>query len=310
MLALIIAVFMMPPACSGMDVDKNTTSTSDKLPAVTVGRVNTNAQKPLLGRARVVAQDGKPVSRAVVFFNDKQVRTYATGFFNMMLQPEMANADGTFVITSDDGKLGSYRCLQVSDLVKGDMVITLQPLLTLRIAVKDESGNPVKGASVRMDAVGSHPMDLMNPIQSTTDVSGVGIFQNLYPGATYELTSTQWGYYRPDALLVKDVGGAGWTGSVDLVVKKTNRVQHGKVIDKDGNPVPGVQVRWKKWTSTRTDVNGEFILEGLPDDPVRLNARLDGTKENLEGSAEVSKDCKYVVITIKRSPVEELLGNQ
>ncbi|MEO7081363.1 MAG: carboxypeptidase regulatory-like domain-containing protein, partial [Flavobacteriales bacterium] len=127
----------------------------------------------------------------------------------------------------------------------------------LRVKLKAPDGNPVAGATVRLD-----------DRTLTSDAEGMAYFEFRTPETEFRLKVTS-GNYRPvDSLIVNNVTPERVTVTIELV---PGMQLAGKVVTEEGQPIAGARV-WvvigadqygPQMNQTTTGANGEYLLSGV-----------------------------------------------
>jgi len=168
--------------------------------------------------------------------------------------------------------------------------LTLQSGITFTGSVTDTKGAPITNAFVNigMEYGRMSPRVLPNPMP----VNARGAFAipalpqgreyGIYDGITAKGYGT--GYkYVPE----KDTHTNRYQFPT-FVLNRANLILAGKVLDLDGNPLPGASVDFggqgqHQWTQTRSDRHGNFIFDEVCDGEVHLTASAIVEGETLSG---------------------------
>jgi hypothetical protein len=190
------------------------------------------------------------------------------------------------------GRVGVVQTLELKDIKDDQVVLTALPTHNLKVVVKDKTGNPLAGAKVYL----TNELERMSKTGETNS-AGEASYKCLRSRIKYSASAYLDGYYDPrKSGEVPDPGSVEWTGVKEIVMEEARRTLKGKVVDEEGKPAVGVQVRTTTQSKTKTDANGEFTLNNLPNAEVHIFA------DTLEahGNASADKDAKDLVITIKK----------
>jgi hypothetical protein len=252
-------------------------------------------------KCKAVNEQGGPVAEADVTLIGSERSAAISGpdgSFEIIVPPEnrrMGNQqDVGLTAVSDDSSLGAILTIDRQKLIAEGATITLRPVQTLKVVVKDTEGRPLEGAEVnsyvRYTSIGIG----LPPV--ITDASGTAILNGLFWGGSYEISAKMPGYFLLHEAWGPAVGSAEWKDTVEMVMEPMKRKQTGRVVDRDGKPVAGVEVvsmmSLVDNVKATTDADGRFTIEGLPDAEVPLRVQ----KGELVGTATVSKDTPDVVI--------------
>ena len=102
-------------------------------------------------RIKVVDAEGKPVPDASVEGGNRMRAGAATPDALFELASFRPDEVRSVVIRHDGRKLGKVVRVRAGDDAKGPVVVTLEPLATIKARVVDADGNPVPGATLRVD---------------------------------------------------------------------------------------------------------------------------------------------------------------
>lgn len=187
------------------------------------------------------------------------------------------------------GKLATVASVEMSDLLGNDgATITLWPTMSVRVTVKGPDGAPLPDAQVYVSCVRE-----MISRSRMTDRAGQVLIEHLYQGDTYRIGAHCSSYFSGQSIEL--VPGSGdWKDNIEIVMDTAARVQKGKVVDEDGNPVAGVTIT-SGTSGAISDENGEFVLKDLPDSRISVHAN----KDMGYGTAETGKDTGELVITMR-----------
>ena len=215
----------------------------------------------------VETPEGHPVGDGVrvrISFGDLEVRTDASGRFDVQLDLPAFDADGglrAYSVDAEDPTTG----------LRGRSIVTLRPGTTnevrvrllgrgaLTVEVRDASGAPAPGAAVSL-AQGSFPFDRFNGV---TDASGKLELSNLLEGIYAATASLQVG---PGAIFGS--GGASvvrGTGATLLVRLAATGTIRGRFFAADRRtPIEAAQVAIGSVGFATTDAEGAFSVSGVP----------------------------------------------
>lgn len=253
-----------------------------------------------VARGKVVDEAGRGIENASITLSfDRQhmiARSHSDGSFEFNIPAEdlaigksrpLVGGLISLIAVSDDSSLGSTVMARRQELITG-ITFTLRPTRTATVIVTDTKGNRLKGAQVGCDW----------PTGAITDAKGIAILNNLVWGSTCVVNAKMPGFFRPQYARGPTVGSAEWRDTVKVVMEPMKREQHGRVVDINGNPMPGVQVvTMMSVTENKTVItapDGKFVIEGLPDALVPLRAQ----KGNLVGSVMVSSRTQDTVLRL------------
>ncbi len=170
----------------------------------------------------------------------------------------------------------------------GEIVVRLQPLVSLSGRVLDEAGKPITGPLVHLYRNVIYPGESRRSFGlplgtlNETKADGTFTFDHLIPGATYNTMVEASGY--PNATSAHVTVKPGQSVRLDdFRLPAVNRALNGIVVDPRGKPLPGFVVSLDRTTQTRqfyapsggvwfqdSDDDGRFHLNSLPRGPIRL----------------------------------------
>ncbi|HUT30916.1 MAG TPA: sigma-70 family RNA polymerase sigma factor [Sedimentisphaerales bacterium] len=232
---------------------------------------------------KVELTHGSKVAGIIYDQNDRPVKGATVGTFQFTNHPVITDANGTFEIDGLDPGWGSYQ-LQVthpnypalatnfSPANAGETAwkdIVLKPGVTVYGQVTNAEGNPV----VNVDVGNTASRRMWNCIETKTDNEGRYELKNVDTG---ELVL--WAISNKYAPYVERFSLDDNKPSKKLInIRLANPVPlHGKIVDKQGNPVPGVTVNIRKYKGlssltdwrdrVTSDSEGKFTLRSAPPD--------------------------------------------
>jgi protocatechuate 3,4-dioxygenase beta subunit/peroxiredoxin len=295
---LYIAMAALPgyvlPEQSGRDLtvqDGETVTVDFKLARRTTAR-------PVQGR--VVGPDGKPIA-------DAEIVGAPVGRFGLDPAWMRSDADGRFRLS--ERFLAEPVALRArhegmattsATLVTGGEEVTLRlakdALVSLSGRVADAEGKPMAGARVRLI---QWAYDMGNEAgKATTDEQGRYAFAGLWPDLRYSVGGSADGFGESSTRTVQL--GPGQSQTLDLIVlRKADRSVAGRVVDGNGDPVPGawVLVSGNESVSRRVFADGEgrFRVDGLVDEMLSLYVRL---AEELPVHKQVKAGSQDVILVL------------
>jgi protocatechuate 3,4-dioxygenase beta subunit len=165
------------------------------------------------------------------------------------------------------------------DRIPTNLDLTLQSGITFSGSVTDTKGAPITNAVVNIGMEYGRMTPKVLPSPMHVDARGAFSSPALPQGREY-------GIY--DAITAKGYGtGYGYVPEKDshtnrykfptFILKRANLILAGKVLDLDGNPLPGASVGFggqgqHQWSQTQSDRHGNFIFDGVCDGEVRFTA--------------------------------------
>lgn len=233
----------------------------------------------------VLDPDGRPVARAVVNCDEKNLTTTTSEDGSFTLGPEAADCNA-FAI--HPGFNASERTM----LRGGDgNVLRLLRGGAISGVVVDESGSPVKNFLLAIESFSpkgeSGPSPGMGRSQQVADPSGQFTLGRLSPGR-YVLTVSGEGRppTRSDGI---DVEAGSTTSNVRITLARGASLS-GTVLDAESRkPVEGARVALDAITTTGanaikeavSDANGAYTLEGVPPGPFSIRIVKDGFRSKI-----------------------------
>lgn len=237
---------------------------SRQVPLLALLLLSLEARAESIVTGRVVDPDGKPVAGAEIWQDGDPVAvTGPDGSFRARgLDPVSGELEVCGAGWIDDDVF-EYR----AGLPREPLVLRVRPAGRLTGRVIDENGAPVAGASLSVNFAGwehgpdepwicdGHPRDG----DESADDAGRFAFQRLEPG-WFEIEVTAPGFAK--ILGLRHRVEAGRTGEIEIVLSR-GLILEGSVRGVDGEPIPGVKVRWNGRGSGETDAEGRFRLSGV-----------------------------------------------
>jgi hypothetical protein len=183
-------------------------------------------------------------------------------------------------------------------------------MLTARGRVVDQSGEPVVGATVHLN--------IMEPVvlrgrsarmglraDATTDKDGRFLVPDVRADATVSATAEKTGYKWVSGGEVRKTASSIEISDIVLTAPGKSAVQ-GRVVDEKGAPVAGARVMSPDGDPDEiaaADASGNFSIDSLPEDEVRLVA----VHDSAYGDAQARVGGPQVTITL--APPKPLPGN-
>ena len=267
-----------------------------------------------IAKGRVVDENGKAVGGASLLVVNEERRSHganattdSNGYFELNVPGEeeltyTRTPDGRvrdmvqLKIEGGGRGLAAILAVRCEDMLSEGLVLTVKPLLTLNVVVKDTEGMPLEGVEVR--PVLWHGGMGESCEWPVSNADGEAVCRKIYAGGEYAVNTTLDGYYRSSRDHLPAAGTSDWKDRIELVMERTDRTQTGNVVDDEGKPVPWATVRARvgdEVTAT-TDADGQFALKGLPDSEIRISV----SEGDLRGSAQVSKDTPDATIKLEK----------
>ncbi len=178
--------------------------------------------------------------------------------------------------------------------------VTMQKGITVSGKVVDAEGKPIVGAKI----FGSNSTRSFQPQETATDENGRFEFIN------WTEAQGQYVIVRADGFAPEMKAGLWVRPTMEPLefTLKPGKTIRAKVVDPDGNPVPGVWFALECWRSQRlltdeimgghksTDAEGNFVWENAPEDEIvfdLLPDHKDGRFRCLRGQPIVARDAEY-----------------
>jgi carboxypeptidase family protein len=147
--------------------------------------------------------------------------------------------------------------------------VTLWPGASVHGRVVTPDGSPLGGARVQVVPIGQRPArELSHDLSTVSTADGSFTLRGLPPGESRLIASAR-GHLQKTTELVLVPGED--TSAIEVVLQSGLRIE-GRVLNAQGEPVPGAFVQPRGASGTTTDVAGQYRLEGLPAGAVRLSA--------------------------------------
>ena len=157
--------------------------------------------------------------------------------------------------------------------------LTLQPGITLSGSVKNSEGAPVTNATVNLSILAGGSIPKLSPRPTKVDAQGSFTFPALPQGREY---------YFFQGITAKGSGTAGGRLKAEdsktnhyefpaFVLERADRILAGRVLDEDGHPLAGADVRFggkgqQEWPTTKSDRHGNFFFDAVCEGEVHLSA--------------------------------------
>jgi protocatechuate 3,4-dioxygenase beta subunit len=165
------------------------------------------------------------------------------------------------------------------DRIPTNLDLTLQPGITFSGAVTDTTGAPITNAVVNIGMEYGRMMPGVLPSPMPVDAQGAFSIPALPQGRQYSISDgiTAKGYGTGYKYVLEKDTHTNRFEFPTFVLKRANLILAGKVLDLDGNPLPGANVEFggqgqHLWTQTRSDRHGNFIFDEVCDGDVHLHA--------------------------------------
>lgn len=260
-------------------------------PSIAVGQPVTELDLEMtpLGRVSGIVVDhaGNPVPRAYVAGDKNAGLTDAT----------TTDLRGAFAISVPRGekrqvsaRIGTGLQYYSEPFAVGDkpvegVKVVVEPLASLTCVVTNEEKTPMPGVEVNLSVAiysneGWSSADRFD--HETTDAQGRAFFRDLPPKSlvlplVLESRSVNIGVEHPDhaAWTEEDIvleSGEQATLEIVLVSDPAIHTLRGRVLNADGEPSVGanVQIQRPSWRDTKTDAEGRFVFDKLPQGPFSI----------------------------------------
>ena len=220
------------------------------------------------------------------------VRTDADGRFEVAQELDLR---GGFVKASNGVDAVSKK-VRAEPGKETALVLQKAGFTKIRVTVRDEEGNPIRKAKVRLSQESLNPgfhadqlFGTIIPELSRTDKDGNFMFEGVWVGLkNYSINASAEGF--GDASSRGLNFSADTTGEVSLTLKSAGESLTGTVVDAEGEPVAGAWVNCDgdaqpgRFGQVFTDEEGRFVLEPLTRGTVYLKAG----KYDADSSRDVS----------------------
>ena len=236
----------------------------------------------------VVDEDGAPVPDTFVYYSERGsgvARSISNSLGKAFVEFSRKGESGLIYAVNEKGRVGAARIMGADEAFGEEMTIKLFKIPVISGAVRDRDGAPVSDASVRCYAA-------LVPVQAVvlrfevpgeqevrTDSNGEYVLDKLAPGnMQYQIEVFREGFdlyvSKPFSLPNRDE-----LSYSDIVLVRTDSFLAGKVTDADGNAIESCWVEVYTGTIpklTRTDKDGTYRIEGLPEGHVTLKIHHPG----------------------------------
>lgn len=230
---------------------------------------------------RVLNEQGQPISGVKVELSYRMPKQ-----MSMMVKSVMTGSEGRWRrrVPKDNSNLTigllhpeyikqSWKSVSIAELLNGTNAMVMKRGLTLKGMVEDQQGEPVENALVDTgggDGTTPHGEVIENCTTPRTLADGSFRVGGL-AGESMDIVVSAVGY----APQIVPVDMAEGMKPIEVRLK-SGRAYAGQLVDVDGHPVEGVEIRVRKWEVNkrrksitriaRTDAQGHFTIENLPDE--------------------------------------------
>jgi hypothetical protein len=269
-------------------------------------------------RPRVIAgvvrdESGQQIDRADISIIPRSgwvLRNYDEGTFEIAWHPSKPNTamNGYHLIAYN-----KKRNLAMGMEIDGEastLDLRLKPGVVLAGRVVDGDGKGIKEAGIVLDLKTSRwrPGNYMNSVK--TDAEGSFEIRPLPPGYDYVLSVSKFNYRSSKSEIHSNDVRDNRRDGISIVLQRGGFSVSGMVVDADGDPVPGAEIRCggKEQTaiSLRTDAEGKFKADGFFKGRVNIWVGLRGiTRWQSQGSVSVeagTTDIRIVLDNKLRGP--------
>ena len=256
---------------------------------------------------------GRPVEGAIVELrHGSRTVSQADGAYEVRFEPnfEREMSDGVLLVRHPARNLAA--CLDVAP-VNSTLDVQLAPAATIAGRVTDPNGSALPGAVVN---VLLHWQRFGFTFGRTmADAQGRFLIAALAPGQRYEVTAQARGSTQARRQLRISDNQSQTVDFGTLVLAPTDQRVSGVVVDKQGSPVKGAQVKAQDKGYTQiptvvTDEAGKFDIRGVPAAPIVVWATLKTDTGHVSASAEVNGGDQEIRLVLgedqkpERSPQE------
>jgi protocatechuate 3,4-dioxygenase beta subunit len=176
------------------------------------------------------------------------------------------------------------------DRIPTNLDLTLQPGITFSGVVTDTNGAPITNAVVNISMEYGRMLPGVLPSPMPVDARGAFFIPALPQGRQYGISDgiTAKGYGTGYKYVPEKETHTNRYEFPTFVLKRANLMLAGKVLDMDGNPLPGASVGFggqgqHQWSQTQCDRHGNFIFDDVCDGEVRFTASAIVEGETLSG---------------------------
>ena len=239
-------------------------------------------------RPRVIAgvvrdESGQQIDRADIRIIPRGgwlLRNYDRGTFEMAWLPSKPNAPiHGYHLVAYNKKRNLAMGVEI-DRETNTLDIQLKPGVVLAGKVVDDDGKGIKEVGISLDLKTSRWQWGNYTSSVKTDAEGSFEIGALPPGYDYILSVSKSDYRSSKTEILSDDVRDGRIDGISIALRRGRLSVSGVVVDADGNPVPGVEIRCggKEQTaiSLRTDADGKFKADGFFRGRVNIWAGLRG----------------------------------
>ena len=267
-------------------------------------------------QGKVLMPDGAPAAGATIYYGREgwweqrlemvpHVKTDGAGVFTIRNLPSR----GIYLLRAAQGVLLSAADVRL-DLAQRPQPLSLQlrrrPLATLVGRVTDETGTPVQGALVNVEAI--YPEAMADPPYPRTDAQG-GFEITVWPGAEFRVFAAARGYGLGRSAVVTARARVNPLTRA-IVLRRADRTLLIEAVDEAGQPVEDAVVQLEgppdfpmvSGYSPTTNALGQARMQKVVEGEYRVKAyRRDGTLSG-EGTARADRRAHRVVLRRTHPP--------
>ena len=226
---------------------------------------------PIRATGQVVDENGKGVANAKVQVDGVSATTDDKGYFELVGVP--AGRQSLTIQETAQTKTQQGISVEISETPRQDLgsFEVVEKLGSVSGSVKDQDGDPVKGAKVVIDDGKG------NRVETTTDDNGKVNVDKL-PAGDYTVTVEADGYSKGESKVRVNPGESA--SFPEVRVKQLPGSVSGSVKDQDGNPVEGATVVIDDGKGNRfevpTDRSGNVDVQDVPAGDYTVTVTADG----------------------------------
>jgi ankyrin repeat protein/protocatechuate 3,4-dioxygenase beta subunit len=164
-------------------------------------------------------------------------------------------------------------------IIPTNLDLMLQPGITLSGSVKDSGGAPVTNATVDISMLSGHSFARLWPRPFKVDAQGSFTIPALPQGREYYFFQgiTAKGYGTAGGQLKAEDSKTNHYDFPAFVLERADRILAGQVLDEDGHPIAGADVRFngkgqREWPNAKSDRHGYFVFDAVCDGEFSLSA--------------------------------------
>jgi len=268
-------------------------------PAVSIGGIVQNEQALPIEAVTVKIDrytDGEYQTEAWISIRDYTIKTDKNGKWKCNVMPKELGRFGISLSHpeyADDTHARNWTKLNLDHLLAGKLLMLMKKGVVLAGYVIDQTGNPIKDASVLRGE--SHYA--VDRLKTKTDDQGRFEFGQADYGT--EILTVQAQGYGPE---LKTISIRQDIEPVEFTLEPGYSI-YGRVVDVNGKPINEAYVSVQEWRSystiewnSKTDKDGRFVWNSAPPDKIKIYVSKNGYMDNRRNFLVASQDEYEIVL--------------